>query len=221
MTDKKVSQLVEATDLTGATFLIVQGGALKKAPATLLLNSPTIDQPTLVNPTLTLKQSAAPTPTAEGDIRWDTDDDIIVVGDGSGQKRFYPILSGTFTPAFSSTGATFNYAAQQSTWTRIGNRVFINFRIELATTGNTLTANALSITGLPFASAETQTMTFNLTWGSTTTAYVYMRGNIAVGATTLTLSAATAAATASSAVNSNNLHATNGSSIAGSISYAI
>lgn len=38
---------------------------------------------------VTLQQSATPAPTAEGRIEWDTDDDRIVVGDGSGQATFY------------------------------------------------------------------------------------------------------------------------------------
>jgi len=50
---------------------------------------------TIVQPTLTLAQSAAPTPTAEGDIQWDTDDDAIVVGDGVASRVFLPIPSGT------------------------------------------------------------------------------------------------------------------------------
>lgn len=36
--------------------------------------------------TLVLKQSAAPTPTTEGDIQWDTDDNVIKIGDGTGTK---------------------------------------------------------------------------------------------------------------------------------------
>lgn len=48
----------------------------------------TLTNKTLTQPTLTLKQSTTPTPTAEGDIQWDTDNDRIVVGDGSGQKTF-------------------------------------------------------------------------------------------------------------------------------------
>jgi hypothetical protein len=51
--------------------------------------------PTIVTPTLTLKQSATPTPTAEGDIQWDTDDNVIVVGDGAGQQIFVPLPAGT------------------------------------------------------------------------------------------------------------------------------
>ena len=44
----------------------------------------------LTQPTLTLKQSAAPTPTAEGDIQWDTDDNILLVGDGAAAQTFVP-----------------------------------------------------------------------------------------------------------------------------------
>lgn len=44
----------------------------------------------IVQPTLTLKQSSSPTPTAEGAIEWDTDDDALVVGTGSAAKVFRP-----------------------------------------------------------------------------------------------------------------------------------
>lgn len=44
--------------------------------------------PTIATPTLTLKQSTTPTPTAEGAIEWDTDNNQIVIGDGTGQKTF-------------------------------------------------------------------------------------------------------------------------------------
>ena len=46
--------------------------------------------PTITTPTLTLKQSAAPTPTAEGDIQWDTDDNILLIGDGAAAQTFVP-----------------------------------------------------------------------------------------------------------------------------------
>lgn len=39
---------------------------------------------------VTLKQSTAPTPTAEGRAEWDTDDDRLAVGDGAATKLFYP-----------------------------------------------------------------------------------------------------------------------------------
>jgi hypothetical protein len=48
----------------------------------------TLTNKTLTQPTLVLKQGAGPTPTAEGDLQWDTDDDKLMVGDGAGQKAF-------------------------------------------------------------------------------------------------------------------------------------
>lgn len=48
----------------------------------------TLTNKTLTTPTLTLKQSAAPAPTAEGDIQWDTDDNTIKIGDGASTKTF-------------------------------------------------------------------------------------------------------------------------------------
>ncbi|RWD77485.1 hypothetical protein [Mesorhizobium sp.] len=55
------------------------------------LSNKTLTAPAINNPTLVLKQSAAPTPTAEGDIQWDTDDNAIIVGDGAAQKVFVPL----------------------------------------------------------------------------------------------------------------------------------
>lgn len=48
----------------------------------------TLTNKTLTQPTLVLKQGAAPAPTAEGDIQWDTDDNQIKVGDGASTKTF-------------------------------------------------------------------------------------------------------------------------------------
>lgn len=51
---------------------------------------------TLTQPTLTLKQSSGPTPTGEGDIQWDTDDNWILVGDGASAKTFKPQPTSVF-----------------------------------------------------------------------------------------------------------------------------
>ena len=53
-----------------------------------LTGSETLTNKTLTTPTLILNQSTTPTPTAEGDIQWDTDGNQIVVGDGTGTKVF-------------------------------------------------------------------------------------------------------------------------------------
>ncbi|TRD03795.1 hypothetical protein FJV76_14250 [Mesorhizobium sp. WSM4303] len=55
----------------------------------------TITGTTITNSTIVLKQSAVPVPTAEGDIQWDTDDDVIVVGDGATQKIFASLPAGS------------------------------------------------------------------------------------------------------------------------------
>ncbi len=44
----------------------------------------------IVSNTLKLPQGSAPAPTTEGDLRWDTDDNAMVAGDGSAQKIFRP-----------------------------------------------------------------------------------------------------------------------------------
>ena len=48
----------------------------------------TTDTQTLTNKTIELKQGTGVSPTAEGDIQWDTDDDKLKVGDGSATKTF-------------------------------------------------------------------------------------------------------------------------------------
>jgi hypothetical protein len=52
------------------------------------LTSPTINGGTVSGAALTLEQSTTPAPTAEGRVMWDTDDDILAVGDGSATRLF-------------------------------------------------------------------------------------------------------------------------------------
>jgi hypothetical protein len=117
---------------------------------------------------------------------------------------------GTFTPAFSATGSTFSYSQQSGAYTKIGRMVFFDIQLSLDTTGNTLTANSLSVTGLPFTSAGGAGF-FPLRWTSSTTSYVLLGAR--VSGTTLVIEGATAAATASStqALANGVLHATAGS----------
>lgn len=59
----------------------------------------TLTNKTLTTPVLTLQQGTSPTPTVEGDIQWETDRDLIVIGDGAGQKFFFPVVDATSDPA--------------------------------------------------------------------------------------------------------------------------
>jgi hypothetical protein len=158
------------------------------------------DAVTLVTPTVTgllnstggqIQFPSTPNPSADPNTLDDYDED-------------------TWTPAFSSSGATFSYSSRSGTIRKIGSLVFIRATLVLNTSGNTLTANALTITGLPF---NLEGIVYApARWASLTTACVgvYARTN---GANTLTMEKVTAAATTISTMNSNDLHATNGSRI--------
>lgn len=110
------------------------------------LTSPTINAPTLNTPTLTLKQSAAPTPTAEGDIQWDTDDNVLAIGDGAATKLFVPI------PPSTAAGDIEYFTGAK-----------VKARLAKGTAGQTLRMNSgatapewVSITGAPDAVLEDQ-----------------------------------------------------------------
>ena len=60
---------------------------------------------------ITLKQSTTAAPTAEGIVEWDTDNDLLVVGNGTASKIFAPINSSvdvTVTNHIMSTNCTWN-----------------------------------------------------------------------------------------------------------------
>lgn len=133
------------------------------------------------------------------------------------------ITEGTWTPAFSATGCTFSYASQVGHYTRIDNRVWLTWRIQLNTSGNTLAANVLSITGLPFANANTVADTSWLHWSSTTASYVCMEVILSAGTSSMTVTGITAASTAmnTTVLATNGLHATNGTTMSGQINYKV
>lgn len=132
---------------------------------------------------------------------------------------------GTFTPAFSAVGATFSYATQYGSYTKIGNRVFITIRLALNTSGNTLAGATLKLTGLPFANGEDQAVLAQVNWSNSTTSYIDITGQVASADSDMTFYGVTAATankiggaalTASAA-----LHATNGSVFRISMSYRV
>jgi len=84
LTNKTVN--LSSNTLTGTTAQF--NTALSDGSFATLAGTETLTNKTVTTPTLTLKQSATPTPTAEGDIQWDTDNNTIVVGNGTGQTTF-------------------------------------------------------------------------------------------------------------------------------------
>jgi len=130
---------------------------------------------------------------------------------------------GTFTPAYSSTGATFSYSSQVGTYTKIGNRVTLEWRIALNNTGNTLTANLLTVTGLPFTSGHSVNVQGLVGWAGATTSYVTVQSTISSGTSTLSINGATAASTTNGTPAASNaiLSAAGGSILSGTISYKV
>lgn len=121
---------------------------------------------------------------------------------------------GTFTPAFSATGATFSYASQVGVYTKIGRVVYFWVTITLNTSGNTLTANVLSVTGMPFTAGATNGQgIFPVRWTASTATYINMYVRVPSNTATLAVEGQPVAATTNVAtVNSDAaLHATNGS----------
>lgn len=136
---------------------------------------------------------------------------------GSGVVPFQE--TGTWTPAYSASGSTFSYASRSGTYTKNGRLVHITGAISLNTSGNTLTANAITVTGLPFASNAAISHCI-IRHFNTTSSYVELIFQSAGSTTVITPEGKTAAATSFGAVNANQLcHATNGTVITFSMVY--
>lgn len=154
--------------LVGTQFSIDTGITVDKTTAQSLSNK------TLTQPVITLKQSAAPTPTAEGDIQWDTDDNILLIGDGAAAQTFVPfppsVVAGDLFYATSAKALTripkgtalqvlrMNAGDSAPEW---GDRITLGAAV--ATTSGTL----FDWTGLP---ANTKRVTMNFKGVSNNTA---------------------------------------------------
>jgi hypothetical protein len=143
-----------------------------------------------------------------------------------GQINELPFATKTaFTPAFAASGATFNYAAngQSGFYSKVGNQVTVTIRIFLATSGNTLTANALTITGLPFpvSSSTFSRSVTDLMWFGAATPFINMYGIAFENGTSIDLYALTAAATSATqtTLKANDLSPTAGSGLNLTFSY--
>lgn len=122
----------------------------------------------------------------------------------------------TWTPAFSCSGCTFSYFARAGNAIKIGKLVYVNAVLILNNSGNTLTANALTITGLPYQSfATSYTNCSSVSWFASTTSYVQVNAGISGSSTAIAIYGNTVASTSSvNTLNGNAiLHATNSSQI--------
>lgn len=124
---------------------------------------------------------------------------------------------GTFTPAFTSSGATFSYSTRNGEYRKVGKLVFYSVELALNTSGNTVTGNPVTITGLPFA-CNTAALTYqaaNVLWNASTASYIGILAGVGNSSTAITITGNTAAAQGNAvALNSNALlHATLGSAV--------
>lgn len=133
---------------------------------------------------------------------------------------------GTFTPVvtFSTPGdLSVTYSVQVGSYTRIGNKVFINFNISTSAFTFTTASGTLQITGLPFTSKN---LTNNICVGSmffggiTATGYTQIVPRCAANNSFLTLHAS-GSAVAPALVNSTNTPTGGSVVLRGSIAYDV
>lgn len=111
----------------------------------------TLTNKTLTQPTITLKQGAAPAPTAEGDIQWDTDDNKLKVGDGAATKTFSDDSYNTSTFA---TASHAHGAADITSGTLAHERGGIEADISAISTGGILAGTGAGTMGIVSASGK-------------------------------------------------------------------
>ena len=145
MADKKISALTaSATPLAGTEVLpIVQSGATVKVAVSDLTAGRAISATQL-----TLSDNLVIGTAAKGiDFSANTG----TAGMTSELLNWYEV--GTFTPAFTSSGATITLNQANGVYTRIGQLVMASVYMEVSSISGT-TSNSLTITGLPFASVS-------------------------------------------------------------------
>lgn len=83
--------------------------------------------------------------------------DFSITSSGSGtmtSELLADYEEGTWTPTFTSTGATFTYNSQTGTYIKIGNLVYASFQFGMGAGASGTVTNAVLLAGLPFTAAE-------------------------------------------------------------------
>ncbi len=94
--DTTANLLKRCTGINPDTFASVEGGAL--AHARSHDHSDSDDGDALLPATLTIPSSATPAQTAEGQMVWDSDDNLLTIGDAVGRQTFFPVIDATSDP---------------------------------------------------------------------------------------------------------------------------
>ncbi len=142
--------------LTANKDLRVTTAGTNAASVVTVDGTQTLGNKTLTTPTLILKQSSGPTPTAEGDIQWDTDDNLLVIGDGTNSKRLSPweLISSIQIPSSTSS----------ITWTNLSSfrRLRLEYSMRPATDGVATSLRSSTNNGSSYDSGATNYVDYYL-----------------------------------------------------------
>ena len=79
---------------------------------------------------------------------------------GMTSELFDDYEEGTWTPTYTSSGATFTYTEQYGSYAKIGRLVIAQFRLKVDTATGT-TTNGVNVSNLPFSSADLSALSSN------------------------------------------------------------
>lgn len=147
MADSKISALpASTTPLAGTEVLpIVQGGATRQVSVANLTAGRAINATAVTASTGNFIVGTA----GQG-----IDFSINPAAPGVTSELLNDYEEGTWTPAFTSTGCTFDYTSQTGTYIKIGKLVYASFQLGMGSGATGTVTNAVLLTGLPFTAAE-------------------------------------------------------------------
>lgn len=119
--------------------------------STSVLTNKTLSNPVINTPTLTLANSPGPTPTTEGDIQWDSDDDAIVVGNASTQKYFRPNEWETISKASYAGVAQIDFTGLSAF-----RELMVEFEVSVVTDGDSVQMLVSTDNGSSFLNGATE-----------------------------------------------------------------
>jgi len=126
--------------------------------------------------TILLPAVASPAQTADGSVVWDSDDNMLTVGDGTGRRTYG---SGTYTPTVTNVSNVASSTTNLSYYYRVGNLVHVFMQLGLTPS---VTGNMTARVSLPVAqniAASTELVGMGVAWNSGTPIHLEIQGDAA------------------------------------------